>query len=74
MHKIKKALHKEIGKNKDSHLSKYEPARERLIRKNPDLKGHLGISKKGVYMHNKETGFNERVHHRTGKFTGKGAY
>ncbi len=46
----------------------HEPARKRL-----ESKGHtgLGISESGLYKHNPKTGFNEGVHKRTGKFTGK---
>ena len=64
-----KALKGEGYKNE-----KYIKARENLIKKDKSAEGHLGISDKGVYRHNPKTGFNERVNHRTGKFTGKGAY
>ena len=48
--------------------------REDLEERYPDLKGKLGLSKKGVYAHNPKSGFNELISPKTGKFTGRSPY
>jgi hypothetical protein len=73
LHKAEKRNHKAEALER-AKQDRHEPARSRLIKKSPESAGHLGLSKKGVYRHNPESGFNELVHKRTGKFTGKSPY
>jgi hypothetical protein len=55
-------------------LEKHEPSRERLFKKRPELRDKVGITEKGLYRHNPETGFNELISKRTGEFTGKSPF
>jgi len=53
---------------------RYKTARDFLEDNHPHLKGRVGISKKGLYIHNKETGFNELIEPETGEFIGRSPY
>ena len=53
---------------------KHEHQLKELIRKDTSLVGSVGMTLKGLYRHNPDTGFNERRHARTGAFLNKSPY
>lgn len=53
---------------------KHEHQLKELIRRKPELSDGVGMTLKGLYRHNPDTGFNERIHATTGAFIGHSPY
>lgn len=68
-----KERHKKISKNFVFSL-RLQTLKRRLEEKYPELKGKIGMTKKGLYRHNPATGFNEIISPGVGKFTGRSPY
>lgn len=66
-------LIEELERRDAEAMKRLEPIRAALVERYPGLQGKLGITWRGVYRHNPDTGFNELVD-KEGECTGESPY